>query len=253
MTFPAVRGRALGASLLLTTGLTLAACSATGDANSPAQVYECPGSPVVTSIGIDATGSHHSDAVKSTNLEIIAHQVRRTATCGGSISVFAFASSTGATVPVFDGDLSVEAPTENAKQRKAEKLAEQTIDTISAKYETSLGDITGSGTDVLGMLPLFAQKDARYPEATMHHVLLTDGIQNVGVDPTSAGSVEAAQALADQQPVPDLSGAELTIVGIGRQAHGELPSTVIANVTAFWERICKNTKAASCHISTDGR
>lgn len=235
---------------------TLAVASCTGVPASPhaaGEGMDCPPNDLVTSIGVDVTGSHHSAAVKASNMEVIAQHVRRTATCEGTVSVFAFASSTGATVPIFDGDLSVEAPTENAKQRKAEKLAEQTMATISANYDAALANITGSGTDIIGMLSLFQQKASRYPDTTAHHVLLTDGLQNVDVDPTNATSVEAAQALADQQRVPDLSGAELTIVGIGRQAQGELPSTVIENVTAFWERICQNTHAATCRVSTDGQ
>lgn len=247
--------RALTTSAVaIATTLVIASC--TGIPASPHasdEAMDCPPNDLVTSIGVDVTGSHHSDAVKVANMDVIAQHVRRTAICGGTVSVFAFASSMGATVPIFDGTLTVDAPTQNAKQRKAEQLAEQAIDTINANYDTALAGITGSGTDVIGMLTLFQQKAARYPDATAHHVLLTDGLQNVSVDPTTATSVEAAQELADQQRVPDLSGAELTIVGIGRQAQGELPSTVIENVTAFWERICQNTQAATCRVSTDGR
>lgn len=250
-----VRRRTLGAALLLSAATAVTACAGIPGAGSPdpQSTASCPAAGIATSIGIDATASFRSDLSKAAHLKVIDSHVRRTATCGGHVTVFAFASSTGATILLFDEELQVDAPTENARTRKTRKLAEQASAVIAEQYDSATSGVTGNGTDVLGMLTLFQQANAQRPDALANNVLVTDGVHNVDINPAAVLSIEAAQALADQQRVPDLSGAEVTIVGIGRQAQGELSSTVIENVTAFWERICQNTQAATCRVSTDGR
>lgn len=257
MTLKTIRRAAVGAAATLAASVALVACTTATDRGSPSSGHEtiasCPSNGIATTIGTDATGSGLSAEKKAADLAIIANHVRRTALCGGHLGVFAFASSTGSTVTVFDDDLQVKAPTDNARNRKAEKLAEHTIATITENYDSALANVSGSGTDILGMLTLLQQANAQFPDFTAENVLLTDGWTNIGVDPTTVVDTAAARALADQQTVPDLSGASLKIIGIGKQAEGELPSAVIANVTAFWEQICANTNAASCQVSTEGR
>lgn len=256
MTLKTLRRAAVGTAITLAISATLAACTTAGTSSPSsdrAMAANCPSAGIATAIGTDTTVSGQSAEKKAMDLAVIANQVRRTAVCGGHLTVFAFASSTGSTATVFDGDLYVDAPTENAKIRKAGKLAEQTIATIAENYDSALASVSGSGTDVLGMLTLLQQANAQFPDLVAENVLLTDGWTNIGVDPTTVVDADAARTLADQQTVPDLTGASLRIIGIGKQAQDELPSTVIANLTAFWEQICANTNATSCQVSTVGR
>ncbi|WP_033106695.1 hypothetical protein [Microbacterium profundi] len=255
MTLSTVRCTAFGAALALTSVLLLASCAgAHGTAEADQQLAaSCPAKSIASTTAIDVSGSFQSDSVHTGTLDAIAIEVRRTAICGGHLRAFAFASSTGATMMLYDGDLIVDAPTENAQLRKAGKLADQTLATITEHYDRALTDVTGYGSDPLGMLALFQQTNTAYPGHALTNVLVTDGALNIGIDPTSVPNADAARALADQQQVPDLSGAELSIIGIGKQGTGELPSSVIANLTAFWEQICRNTGASTCHVSTEGR
>lgn len=257
MTLSTVRRTALSAAVVLTVATALAACSGSGATHAPDLTADslktCPAVGIATSIGADFTSSTFSEATKSSHMAVIANHVNRTALCSGRVYVFAFASSIGATVTIFDGELHVDAPTDNARIRKAEKLAAQTIATITSNYDSALSSVSGAGTDALGMLTLLQQANEQFPDLEADNVLLTDGQTNIGIDPTSVPDAEAARALADEQAVPDLSGASLKIIGIGKQASGELPSTVIANLTAFWEQICQNTNATSCTVSTEGR
>ncbi len=255
MTLSTARRSAFGAILVLMSTLVLTSCVSPHDNAGADQqiVVSCPAKPIASTTAIDVTGSFQSEAINAANLEAIAAEVRRTVLCGGHLRVFAFASSTGATVMIFDADLLVDAPTEKARARKADKLADETMATITEQYELALREITGNGSDPLSMLTLLQQSNALNPDHTLVNQLITDGVITVGVDPTVAPNAEAARDLADQQLVPSLAGAELSIVGIGKQSTGELPSSVIANLTAFWEKVCLNTGAAKCHVSIDGR
>jgi len=250
--------RTFTAALTLATLTVLAACSSIaigGRTATDAEVAKsCPASGgLTTEIGIDGSVSHNSEAIKKINLAVIGDQVRATAICGGHLRVFGFASSTGQTVTLYDGQLNSLAPTDNAHYRQADKLTEQVSGQISQDYDHVLNGLTGTGSDPLGMLTVLQQAAAQAPASTLNGILLTDGLQNIGIDATTATNNASAKALADSVSVPTLKHADITIVGIGRQAQGEIPSSMIENVTTFWERVCQRTQAASCQVSTDGR
>ncbi|MBN9631194.1 MAG: hypothetical protein J0I18_11355 [Actinobacteria bacterium] len=248
--------RGTAAALLAAILASLAGCSASGGRTNIDDDLSktCPASAgLTTEIAIDGSGSDRSNEIRTVNLAVIADETRKTALCGGHLRVFGFASSTGQTVAFYDGDLNASAPTANAHFRKADKLAQQVEAQIESRYDAALNELRGTGSDIFGMLALLQQAAEQSPADTLNGVVLSDGLQNIGFDPTSAASEASASAMADAADVPNLSGASLTIVGIGRQAEGELPSTTIQNVTAFWKRVCQRTKAATCSVSTDWR
>jgi hypothetical protein len=58
-------------------------------------------------------------------------------------------------------------------------------------------------------------------------------------------------ALAQQTPVPDLSGASVTVAGLGRVAGRPPASAVVEGLVAFYGALCVRTKAATCTSVTD--
>jgi len=160
-----------------------------------------------------------------------------------------FGSSSGQTVNLVQQSFAIEAPTENALTRKQEKLASEVTATAMSKLDQAAALTPTSSTDILGILRLFQEAKAQQPDATLEGLVLTDGFTNVGVDPAAAGSIAAASALADQVAVPDLSGVDLTVAGIGR-TNIAVPSSVIEQVTAFWKRVCERSNADSCTVVT---
>lgn len=221
-------------------------CSASSGTSS---TQECPASTLAAEAYVDATGSALSEQNKTLHLDAIDHVIDRVATCSGTLSVEAFGSSSGQTVPIYSGSLSVEAPTENAERRKAEKLADEVSGEIRGHYDEAIGRVHASSTDVVGLLRLIKEAQTQRPDAVHEVLILTDGFTNVSVDPSSVSSTEDAQGLADSLNVPDLSGVTLRIIGVGRSST-EVPSAVIERVTAFWERLCERT-GASCTVATN--
>lgn len=216
----------------------------------------CPqGDSLSVVVAVDGTSSFRSPASKAANLKVMAEHITTAAYCGGSVRVFGFASSTGATQDIFASRLSPAASTDNARRRKAEKLTEQVMAQVSTNYDPALDQLAGTGTDVLGMLAVFREAKEQVPGSVVDAVVLTDGLSNIAVNPVTARSTTAARALTDTVSVPDLTGSRLSFVGIGREAPGapELPSAVIERVRAFWQRVCERTHAASCLVATDGR
>lgn len=220
----------------------------TGCATSPTSMSsaECPDAPLrstalidVTSSSLSGTGDHE------TAISRVAH---RTAICSGDLWVATFGESSGQTVKLLEQSFQVDAPTENAKRRKREQLAEEATSTVHDKLSDAASRTPASATDVLGLLRLIEEAKAQHPDAVHEVLILTDGFTNVGVDPATATSTEAALALADQVAVPNLSGVKLTFAGVGRTSTS-VPSSVIEQVTAFWQRVCERTNA-SCTVAT---
>lgn len=256
MTRTNLRARALPATAgLILVGTALAGCSsASGQLGEDlATLRSCPEAGYNTQIGVDGSPSARSAESRERNLAKIESAVGVTALCGGTLRVFSFTSSSGQTTTMYQGSLSIDASTDNAKVRKANKLTESIMAETTTNYDSALDALTGSGTDVIGMLDLLRDARAQAPEAHLYGLLLTDGASNVGgVDPLAAGSTVEAEALADQIPVPDLSDAQIEVVGVGHQATGELPSSMIENLRAFWKRLLSRTGASSVLVVTEG-
>ncbi|WP_432063658.1 OmpA family protein [Streptomyces sp. C10-9-1] len=126
--------------------------------------------------------------------------------------------------------------------------------------QVSTGEPGTGRTDVLGALA--AAADQLGPgDGDRRIVMVTDGLTNTGcADLRSAGfdGAEEIKATMDRcraaGELPDLRGAEVSILGIGRSARGKAPSSPqTAWLTTLWTRLCEATKAATCHVSATAR
>lgn len=242
------RKRLAAASFAAVTIAALALTSCGTDAMS-AGSENCPNAPLRSTVFPDVTGSSFTGQIEDEYESAISRVASRTAACSGDLWVATFGDSSGQTVTLLEQSFLVEAPTENAQRRKREKLAEEAAATVQDRFAEAAANTSASATDILGLLRLAAENKAQHPDAAHELLVLTDGFTNVGVDPAAAASTEAAIALADQVAVPDLSGVKLAFAGIGRTTS-TVPSSVIEQVTAFWERVCERTNADSCTVVT---
>ncbi|MEU1788262.1 OmpA family protein [Streptomyces sparsogenes] len=111
------------------------------------------------------------------------------------------------------------------------------------------------GTDVLGALSAAAVQLGRDP-GRRRVVVATDGLTNIGcADLRSAGfgGMEEIKATVNRcreaGELPDLSGAEVDLVGVGRTARGGLPSSVqTAWLADLWTELCEATGASHCQV-----
>ncbi len=229
----------------------LSGCAAEAPLSNQAAVA-CPSQPLSSSVYLDGTGSAQSEKNTAAQVTAIGEVVARTAECEGHLIISMFGSSSGQTVTLYSGSLSVEAPTERGKSRKARELAEAVASEIASSYETARSSFTSAGTDIVGLLRLIEEQAKQAPGSQVEVLILTDGLTNIGVDPTQSSSSAEVLALADRIDLPDLSSTSLTFAGIG-QTSTEIPSQVIERVAVFWERVCERTGAAPCVVVTDLR
>lgn len=253
-----------GAAVALLCSAIVSGCGvdAGGDLGAlQAIATSCPaGQQLASMVSVDASGSARSDALDAVRKDVIADVARRTAVCGGHLRVVAFSSSAAATATIFDGELHPGGATDIAKLRRVPDVVAQTMASVDAAFAPAVATLPPAGTDVVSQFGL-AQEFLTQVNAgvsgdqaafRLNFVILTDGQQSVGLaltDPTltAARGVELASAVA----VPDLSGAEVTVAGVGKLAGDPPPTSYIDGLKSFFGSLCTASKAASCQVVTD--
>ena len=221
----------------------------------------CPaGQQLASLVSVDASGSARSDALDAVRKDVIADVARRTAVCGGHLRVTAFSSSAAATATIFDGDLHPTGATDIAKLRRVPDLVAETMASVDAAFAPTVASLSPNGTDVVSQFGLAreflnqvnAAQSGGQSAYRLNLVILTDGQQSVGlplVDPNL--TAERGAELASTVTAPDLSGAEVTVAGVGKMAGDLPPTSYVDGLKAFYGSLCTASGAASCVVVTD--
>jgi hypothetical protein len=217
----------------------------------------CPaGKKLDTLIEWDGTTSNASTDTNNERLQIVRQLARRTAVCGGRLTISVFSTSSGSTATVYDGDFALPGATDNARLRHVPDAVEAAMAKVRNNLAPAIASLPTGGTDINGIYRLAGEQQAQLGDNyQLLFILLTDGMNNLGgvVLDGNALSTEQASALADQVPVPQLPGAQITVAGLGRLADGSAPSDLVAGLVAYYDRLCVRTGAASCLSVTDWR
>lgn len=216
----------------------------------------CPadGTRIAALVQVDRSGSRRSVEAAPAEQEVLREAAERTAICRGRLRVTAFSGSMIG-VTVFDADLQLDGATANARLRRAPKVVDAVMEQISTALPDPANDLVDGSTDIVSQYQLGAEYAAQLAATgpvVLEQTILTDGIQTAGQDLSDPSlTVAPAESLAVTFAVPDLAGATVRLIGIGRQAdNAALPTPYIAALRAFHTTICENTRA-TCTVVTD--
>ena len=248
--------RTSAAVCALSAALVLTACSSLNTSTTPDQAIlaACPADKqVAADVEIDGSGSSSGDAIATERLAITADVVRRTAICGGHLLVRAFSASSGATVTIYDGDLSLPGATDNARLRRVDALVEKVTAEITATYGDAIAALPDGGSDITSVYRLAGEYAAQLGDGyQLQLYVLTDGLNNIGTDLTSQVlTPEQATDLASTVNVPALPGSTITVAGLGRINGDTAPSALVEGLVAFYNALCVKTGAKTCVSVTD--
>ncbi|MFJ1913461.1 OmpA family protein [Streptomyces sp. NPDC088147] len=177
---------------------------------------------------------------------------------GGILSVAGF-DGTRATVD-WEVDGASVTPVEGNDMRKRDHRSSRRGCFEERLRQMSADTPSSDRTDVLGALAAAADQLGS-TEGRRRIVVATDGLVNTGcADLRSAGfdgtaEITAMVARCERTgELPDLKSAEVSLVGIGRAARGEVPSSPqTAWLAAFWTRMCEATAASACRVTASAR
>lgn len=251
------RGLAAGITLALTAGvLTSCAGTAPGALGHAQQVLEtCPDRPIATFIQLEESGSALDPAITAERLASVETLIERTLVCTGHLTVTVFSAGSGASSTLYDGDVTIQTPTVNARLKKVPAATSEISHQIASAFAPAVEKLPDGGSDVLASYRLMGEQAAQFSEYRSENYLYTDGLVNVGnVQITGALTKDEAAVLAEQVSVPTLpDNAAITVVGLGRVAGDPVPSPVIEGMVFLYNAICQRTGAAECLSVTDLR
>ena len=239
--------------------LSMSACGINGTpqgALGQAQqiLASCPkGTKLASKVDIDVSGSARTATLQPERSNAIGDMARRTAICGGHLRVTAFSASSAATVVLYDGELSLPGATDNARLRRVPDLVTTVMATVTGAYGTKIQLLSPGGSDIVGQYRLAAEYLQQLGGGYVLHLLLeTDALQTAGFSLGGAPLTKAAAtAMAANIDLPKLPGASITVAGIGKVTGQPPSSTAVDGVIAFYDAVCKKTKATSCLSVTD--
>ena len=231
----------------------LAACGRSNDVGDYAHLAEsCPDSEIAEYVAVDFSDTARSEPLSVSRREAIRSEAERVAVCGGTLKVVAFSSSTAAIVTLFDGSLEAEGATENARLRRVDRTVDPVDEAVADGWESAEAELPGDGSDVLGQFTLASEYFAQQSDASHRALILTDGVQTTGTVVVNSPDFTSTVAsdLAASVPVPDLSGATVTVAGLGQVVGDPPPSEFVAALNTFFTDTCARTNA-TCQIVTD--
>lgn len=211
----------------------------------------CPANPIALDVRIDASGSSSSSHILAERITIIRDALHRAALCGGRAKISVFSSSSGASVTLYEGEVKVDGATDQAKSRRVGAVVDGIIEAIRKNYAQAISSLPTGGSDIPSQVRLVAEYTEQLPGYQLDEYLLTDGLSNVGIDLESPLTTKQATDLAASIEAADLSGAWLTIAGLGRVDDNSTSSAQTEALVAFYSTLCNKTSAASCTVVTD--
>lgn len=242
--------------VLVATVALLSACGeegATGDLGRLDHLAEtCAGADLATYVAVDFSDTARSESLGDRRRGAVHAEAERVAVCGGTLKVVAFSSSTAATMSLFDGRLEAEGATLNARLRRVDRTVDPALGEVLNRWAEAEAALPGDGSDVLGQLTLASEYFRQRPDAAHRAVILTDGVQTTGAVVVNSPDFTSAAAadLAARVTVPDLSGVDLTVAGLGQVAGAPPPTEFVDALNRFFTDTCTRTHA-TCQIVTD--
>ncbi len=247
------------AGAAMTSAALISAVLLLGNTNTPEQV-DCPSSGEQNRIGlVEATSTAREPELLQTRLRLVRQQLVEAGVCGGPIIVQAW-TNLGAISTIWStaDHLDIHGGTDTARANRAGPAVDQAMEQVVVpRLNKALEELPAEGSDFLAWRRLVADALAQIdPEGRREAevLVLADGVQQTDeLDLNRPLSIDEATELAKAVPIStDLSGIDLTIIGLGQVAGDPPPSggDWVEAIRTFADITCKATKAICTALST---
>jgi hypothetical protein len=247
-----------------TVGALVAACSSeAGGTGGTAAVLsrlrpvtkQCQPDRKVAAYGAtDLSGTGRGDELVAGRTAALRDLVARTAVCSGHIRIVAFSGSVTETVILVDRGLEPSGATEAARLLSANKLITGVEKAIEKLLPAAEKQLSPAATDVLSQFGAAREYGEQLGSTyRLDVVIASDGLTTTGAYITNIANFTEAVAndAGRRVPMPDLSGATVTVTGVGRVAGVSQPPTAyVVALKIFYETACGRTHAR-CIVVTD--
>jgi hypothetical protein len=229
---------------------TLAGCGSTGAIGSLGELkrvaHSCPAhGHLAAYVAWDVRRTLRGPRITAARLESLEKTAERVAACGGAMRVVGFGPTAASTARVYDGQLRPLGATENARLLRVPHLVDEAMNQVRKNLPDVLAEVSGQSADPVSQFAAAEQFRRQLGAGyTLRVVIETSGF--------GRGVPTAGSNLAADHAVPDLTGADVVVAGLGKVGRrAPTPTPVVEELRDFYGQVCGRTNARSCLVLTD--
>jgi hypothetical protein len=232
--------------LTMTAVALVAACAGCSQVKSLA-TGECTGDKPFVLVMVDGSSTQTDPALIAQQVDVVSDISRTTSEKCGRLRVERFRGSASDVDLIVDQDVTPKGATASNRNRNRDELLTE----VRHKVEQGLAAVPAQGgSDPVGAMGRGARLLGQEQRDHKQLIMVTDGIQssqpNLATDKLTAAT---ASSFVDQAgDLPDLTGVDLVVTGVGRVSGAQPPSSYINGLVAFYKEVCTRSKAASCQV-----
>jgi hypothetical protein len=232
-----------------TASASLAGCGNTGAVGRLGELkrvaHTCPAhASLAAYVAWDVRRTLRSARIAAARFESLEKTAERVASCGGRLRVAVFGPTAASTARLYDGELRPRGATENARLLRVPRLVEDVMKHVQRELPDVLAEVSGQSADPLSQFAAAEQFRRQLGSGYTLHVVIETSGNLVADDPASK--------LAANIAVPDLTGADVIVAGLGKVGRGApTPTRVVEALRDFYGQVCERTNADSCLVITD--
>ena len=208
---------------------------------------ECLGGRPMTVVMVDGSATQADRALLAEQVQLVEAVARRTSEECGRLRVERFRGSASDVDLIVDRDLTPDGATDGARARNRDAVVQEVRDTVEAGLDASPAR---GASDPLGAMARGSRLLGQERREHRQLVLVTDGVQSREPNLATAEltSATAHRFLDTAGPLPDLSGIDLVVTGVGRVTGTKPPTSYVNGLVAFYTEACRRAEAASCQV-----
>jgi hypothetical protein len=228
---------------------TLAACGNTGAVGRLGELkrvaHTCPAHDQLAAyVAWDVRRTLRGPRITAARLDSLEKTAERVAACSGRMRVVAFGPTAASTARLYDGELRPRGATENARLLRVPHLVDQAMKDVRKELPDVLAEVSGQSADPLSQFVAAEQFRWQLGSGYSLHVVIETSGNPVADDPASK--------LAANVAVPDLTGTDVIVAGLGKEGRrAPTPTPVVEALRGFYNQVCERTRADSCLVITD--
>ena len=207
----------------------------------------CTGDKPFVLVMVDGSSTQNDPALIAQQVEVVTNVARRTSEECGRLRVERFRGSASDVDTILDRDVTPKGATASNRNRTRDDLLAEVRQTVEQGLAAAPAQ---GGSDPVGAMGRGARLLGQEQRDHKQLILVTDGVQSSSPNlATEDLTVATAKSFVDQAgTLPDLSGIDLVVTGVGRVSGPQPPSSYINGLVAFYKEVCARSGAASCQV-----
>jgi hypothetical protein len=225
-------------------GLAFAGCAQVRSAATG----ECVGKRPVTVVMIDGSATQAEEGLLAEQVALVAGVAQANSEECGRLRVERFRGSASDVDTLVDREMTPEGATDGVRDRNRTALVDEVRRSVQ---EAVAASPPRGGSDPLGAIARGGRLLNQDRREHRRLVVVTDGVQSHEPNLATADltAATAARFVDAAGPLPDLSGIELVVAGVGRVSGAKPPTSYVNGLIAFYNEACRRSGAASCQVA----